>query len=151
MPTGGSDPKVSDKCVGGRVKPLSPATVAAVFKQHGFSVRISTTSTNCQGFDAAFLNTPEAPAYSISNNPEWENSEISDREGTLSCLLHKGPVWGSKLKRDLHAAPNSPIFSGRKAEFRYENLDCTLYPPEGREDAQVQRLDRAIAVIVSRR
>jgi hypothetical protein len=152
-PSSGSDnaePQGADKCVGGRTKPFTAKAAAAIFKQHGFSVRISTTSTDCQGYDPKSFRPGELPAYSISNDPDWQGTPASEREGNLSCTVYKGPIWGSKLKKDLHAAPNSPIFSGRKAEFRYQNLECTLYPPEGDEGAHVRRIDQAFDAIVRR-
>ena len=137
-------------CNGGRVVPLSPESVVPVFKAHGFSVRASTTSPDCQGFDPS-LPHDQLPAYAISNDPEWSGTPAANREGRLSCLLRKGPIWGPKLKTNAKAPPSSPIFHGRKTEFFYKNLECTLYPSAGdHANAQVRRLDRAFAVIVSR-
>lgn len=143
-------PTAYGSCKGGRVVPLSPQSVVAVFKAHGFSVRISTTSTDCQGFDASAPR-DQLPAYAISNDLEFLGTPAAKREGTLSCLLRNGPIWGRKLKSNLNAPPSSPIFKGRKAEFFYKNLECTLYPSSGDDaEAQVRRLDQAFAVIVSR-
>src|ERR1051326_2463810 len=129
---------VSGSCRGGSAKPLSRTVVLSALRKHGFSVRSSTTSDLCQSFDPS-LRGAERPAFEISNEASGSYDEVQQKEGALSCILRRGPIWGSKLQTDLRAAPASPIFNGRKARFWFENLECTLYPGGDTPGRQVTR------------
>ncbi len=120
-------------------------------RAHGFSVRASTKSADCEGFDVSSMRRDEIPVIAVSNDLTGSGSDASNREGWMSCLLRRGPLWGSKPRIDLNAPPNSPIFSGRKAEFSYQNVECSLYPSDDEHaDAQIARANGAFRALLSR-
>jgi hypothetical protein len=113
----------TEQCTG-RAAPLESKAVVRAFRKHGFSVRSSTTSEDCKGFLVTDAN--DAPGFAISNTTGTGGSPGD--EGTLYCLLRQGPIWGNELKFNGRAKPASPIFSGKKAQATFTNLECTLYP-----------------------
>jgi hypothetical protein len=76
--------------------------------------------------------------------------KVSRREGHIGCGLRRGPIWGPTLESDLDAPPASPIFSGKKAEFKLANLECTIYPEGPRSGVQVRNLQRAMQLFARR-
>ena len=122
-PTAAMD--ATERCTG-RATPVASKTVVRIFRKHGFSVRSSTTSRDCKGFEVT--DTDEAPGFAISNTADDGRSPAD--EGTLYCLLRQGPIWGTTLRFDGKAKPSSPTFGGKKAEASFANLECKLYPDD---------------------
>lgn len=127
----------------GRAAPLVPAQVVRVLRAQGFSVTSSTNSDECQGF--AVTESEETPGFAITNTDS--SSEPPTGEGTLYCLLRQGPIWGDSLEFDGSAEASSPIFNGPKAEAKFANLECTLYPPEEHPVSRVQALRRGMSTL----
>lgn len=61
-----------------------------------------------------------------NDDPATGNDDDARDEGWVTCSVFRGPLPGRRLEADLDAEPDSPIFSGRKAEFRLANVDCRL-------------------------
>jgi hypothetical protein len=146
-PVAGVHEAAPGSCEGGPTRPLTKRVVVSNLRKHGFAVRSSTNSDLCQAFDPS-LGGNDRAAFEISNGGSASPDDVEQNEGTLSCILRKGPIWGAKLQKDLDAPSASPIFNGRKAEFYVENVDCVLYPGGHEPDAQVSRLERALESLV---
>jgi hypothetical protein len=73
-----------------------------------------------------------------------------ERQGTVFCGLRRGPIWGRKLEQDLDAPASSPIFSGEKATFSVENVECTVYPNGDETGRQVRNMAAAMKEIARR-
>jgi hypothetical protein len=132
-------PAETERCTG-RASPLGSEAVVRALRKHGFSVRSSTTSEDCKGL--AVFNADEAPGFAISNTDALGGSPGD--EGTLYCLLRQGPIWGKKLEFNGNAKPSSPIFSGKKAEASFTNLECKLYPNGSNADDRVSAFRQAM-------
>jgi hypothetical protein len=127
-------------CAGGRARPIAPSLVIAALKTQGFHASSSTTSDLCGAFDPS-VRGAEVAAYEVSTAQEHGQPWVS-------CILRRGPLWGHELRKDLDAAPDSPIFSGRKAEVSFENVECSIYPSDDdRADAEIRRFSAAIDAI----
>jgi hypothetical protein len=121
--------------------------VVRALRTHGFSVRSSTTSRDCGGFDVS--DADEAPGFAVSNADGAGRAPRG--EGTLYCLLRQGPIWGRTLEFGADAKPSSPIFTGRKAEASFANLECTLYPEKRNAAERVRALRRALRELAARK
>jgi hypothetical protein len=108
-----------------------------VLRKHGFVVHQDPTDVIC-GLDPPADDMP----VSLTN--------ADDEEAYLGCGLRRGPIWGPELTSDLDAPPASPVFSGRKAEFKVANLECTIYPEGPRTEAQIGNLQRAMEKLAQR-
>lgn len=133
--------------------PLKAADLVAAFRAEGFTMKSLAASDYCGPVDAA--DTP--PAYrtvaDVSNDDPATNldDDVRDAEGWATCSVFRGPVRETQLEADLDASADSPIFSGRKAEFRLANVDCRLYPASGEEEAQIRRAHAAMKRLVGLR
>ena len=70
-----------------------------------------------------------------------------ESQGTVFCGLRRGPIWRGKLEQDLDAPASSPIFSGEKATFSVEDVECTVYPNGDESGRQVRNMDPAMKEI----
>ena len=117
---------------------MSVEDVELVLTEAGFSVQAGAVAA-CDGL------TPKADVLAwLTNEEKGPYEEVQDREGIVSCEIFRGPVYPPELEKDLDAPANSPIFSGRKANFRVKNVYCNMYAGDDRQDEQVARLDDAM-------
>ena len=136
----GSPAPVGDKpnlaCLDEPTRPLTARDVTRVLRHYGFPVQRAGDQAVC---DAA---PGERMPVSLTNYDHDEATPF------VSCGLRREPIWGWKLDEDLDAPPSSPIFSGRKAEFSFANLECSVYPEGEDTDQQIRRMQRAVHELV---
>lgn len=143
VPEPTSEPDTS--CAGDPTRPIAAATLRRVLARHGITVRAHYDGVICGGF----IGSPEEEMPVKLGNDSDEAA--MEREGTVFCGLRRGPIWGPRLESNLDAPPASPIFSGRKAEFKVANLECTIYPEDGPQaDEQVRNLQHAVQSLARR-
>jgi hypothetical protein len=94
--------------------------------RHDITVRANYDGVICGGF----IGSPEEEMPVKLGNDSDEAA--MERQGTVFCGLRRGPIWGPKLESNLDAPPASPIFSGKKAEFKVANLGARSIPRRGR-------------------
>lgn len=142
----------TSECTGRPTEPLSKTAVVATLHEHGLrAARSSTTSDECKGLDTLFTSDRDLPAFAISNDRDGGfEGGIHKREGTLHCLLYPDPAFGHELEGDTDAPAASPIFSGRKAQYYLENLECTFYPNETDAERQIARVSAALHELAAR-
>jgi hypothetical protein len=140
----------SQACAGEPTRPLTAAELSRALRGHGFTVYPIPDDAICD------LPPSERIPVSLGNvlfegpheNIEQHN-QITEREGHVFCGLRRTPIWGMDLKEDLNAPPASPIFSGDKAEFKFANLECTIYPDGGKSDEQIRKLQLVVRELAS--
>ena len=122
-------------------EPLTARDVVAAFRAEGFSVRSLDESFYCEpsNFDG------EAAIADVSNQEGPDGAD--EREGWAACHVYRdGGSPPYRLDSDLEVGPDSPIFSGTKAQFSLANVSCSLYPSfEG--DAGAAQARKALAAM----
>lgn len=135
----------SQACVEEPTRPLTAAELTRALRGHGFTVFPIPDDAICE------LPPSERMPVSLGNlffegpheNIE-QHDQIMEREGQVFCGLRRTPIWGMDVTEDLNAPPASPIFSGDKAEFKFANLECTIYPSGEQSDEQIRNLQRVV-------
>jgi hypothetical protein len=136
----GSPPPVGDKpnlaCLDEPTRPLTGSEATQVLRRHGFMVE--------RVRDDAICAAPPDERMPVS----LTNYDRDEATPFVSCGLRRGPIWGWKLDENLDAPPSSPIFSGRKAEFSFANLECSIYPEGDETEVQIRRMQSAVHELV---
>lgn len=128
----GTDVPLASPCVGGATRPLTAKKVVRAFRSVGISAIASTKTADCDAADSS-------TAYAITN------AGRDDKEGLLSCLLQRTPLYRPVLDLDLKAPSYSPMFSGRKATFYFANISCFYYPDTDEQLTGFARAARRVA------
>jgi hypothetical protein len=136
--------KPDTSCAGDPTRPISAKTLRRVLARHDITVRPYYDGVICGPFLGS---RDEQMPVELSND---RNEAAMKREGTVFCGLRRGPIWGPKLESDLDAPASSPVFSGRVAEFKVANVECSVYPDGPQTEVQVGNLQRAMVALARR-
>lgn len=126
-------------------QPLTAPDVVEAFRAEGFSMRSLAESKYCDGNVVPGSSATWSTVADVTNDePEaTEYSEEVKSQGWATCDVSLGPPKDETLHADLDASADSPIFGGRKAEFRVANVSCRLYPQRD-DDQQIARAHAAM-------
>jgi hypothetical protein len=142
----------SQVCIGEPTQPITSSELRQALRQYGFTVLTETGAAAVICDLPPRQRMPIAFSNIIFEGPDEntkQHRQISKREGHYYCGLRRGPIWGTELNEDLDAPPASPIFGGDKAEFKFANLECTIYPEGDRKGEQVRNLQQVVRDLVS--
>lgn len=123
-------------------KPLKARDVVTAFRAEGFSVSSLDMSFYCEP-----SHSDGETAIADVSNQEGPVDGADEREGWATCHVYRdGGAPPYRLDADLEVGPDSPIFSGTKAQFSLANVNCSLYPSyEGNAGrAQVRKAHEAM-------
>jgi hypothetical protein len=127
-------------------KPIIAQAVLRTLRRAGYSMTRSRLGSWCRGYSPKY----DTIAF-LSNDPNDQYPQaIQNTQGLLDCEVRRGPIY-SAFRADLHEAPNSPIYSGRKAAWSFDNVDCEVYAGDTHPDQQVARIDRVMRSLASRK
>jgi hypothetical protein len=133
-----------DSCAGDPTRPVTAEVLKRVLAAHDITVRAHYDGVICGG---AIGSREEEMPVELSND---QDEAAMERQGTVFCGLRRGPIWGGKLEQDLDAPASSPVFSGEKATFSVENVECTVYPNGDETGRQVRNMAAAMKEIARR-
>jgi hypothetical protein len=137
----GSPAEQDTSCAGDPTRPVTTEMLRRMLARHDVTVRAHYDGVICGG---AIGSRDEEMPVELSNE---QDEAAMEREGTVFCGLRRGPIWGRKLEQDLDAPASSPIFSGEKATFSVENVECTVYPNGDESGRQVRNMVSAMKEI----
>jgi hypothetical protein len=112
-----------------RAAPLTAPRVARALRKHGFH-DVRTTKEDCE--------------TEVSGAPSIINRTVKSDDLLFCSIYEPSTSWGHAIKTDDPSYRSSIIWHGTKAYLFYENMECQLYPDEGRANQQMAQLVAAV-------